>query len=193
MTAAFNLSQLANNLNTSGQLDATDGLTGSVPIANGGTGSNTAAGARSNLGTNDAANITTGTISTARLGSGTANSTTYLRGDQTWATVSGGVTSLNGQTGAITNTDLNAIGSYIIGRPQNATGYQRNSTIAGSSLYSTSSGGYWDSVDALWRSTVNAPFSTNGPSLVNTGTWRAMTAAGQASSLNFSGLWVRIS
>lgn len=38
MTAAFNLSQLANNLNTSGQLDATDGLTGSVPVANGGTG-----------------------------------------------------------------------------------------------------------------------------------------------------------
>lgn len=38
----------------------------------------------------DAANITTGTIATARLGSGTANSSTYLRGDQTWATVSGG-------------------------------------------------------------------------------------------------------
>ena len=38
MTAAFNLSQLANNLNTSGQLDATDGLTGAVPVANGGTG-----------------------------------------------------------------------------------------------------------------------------------------------------------
>lgn len=41
MTAAFNLSQLANNLNTSGQLDATDGLTGAVPVANGGTGSTT--------------------------------------------------------------------------------------------------------------------------------------------------------
>lgn len=41
MTAAFNLSQLANNLNTSGQLDATDGLTGAVPVANGGTGRST--------------------------------------------------------------------------------------------------------------------------------------------------------
>ena len=38
MTQAFNLSQLANNLNTSGQLDATDGLTGAVPVANDGTG-----------------------------------------------------------------------------------------------------------------------------------------------------------
>ena len=37
-----------------------------------------------------AAKITSGTVATARLGSGTANSSTYLRGDQTWATVSGG-------------------------------------------------------------------------------------------------------
>jgi hypothetical protein len=35
MTQAFNLSQLANNLNTAGQLDATDGLSGAVPVANG--------------------------------------------------------------------------------------------------------------------------------------------------------------
>ncbi len=33
-----------------------------------------------------AASITTGTIATARLGSGTANNTTFLRGDNTWAT-----------------------------------------------------------------------------------------------------------
>jgi hypothetical protein len=37
-----------------------------------------------------AADITSGTIATARLGSGTANSTTFLRGDQTWATPAGG-------------------------------------------------------------------------------------------------------
>lgn len=49
MTQAFNLGQLANNLNTSGQLDATDGLVGAVPIANGGTAATTAATARTNL------------------------------------------------------------------------------------------------------------------------------------------------
>ena len=38
MTQAYNLSQLANNLNTSGQLDATDGLVNAVPPTNGGTG-----------------------------------------------------------------------------------------------------------------------------------------------------------
>lgn len=56
MTAAFNLAQLANNLNTSGQLDATDGLTGLVANAN-------------------------------LASSGTASSSTYLRGDRTWQTL----------------------------------------------------------------------------------------------------------
>ena len=37
-----------------------------------------------------ASDLTTGTVPTARLGSGTANSTTFLRGDQTYAAVTGG-------------------------------------------------------------------------------------------------------
>lgn len=38
-----------------------------------------------------ATNIATGLVPTARLGGGTASSSTYLRGDQTWATVTAGV------------------------------------------------------------------------------------------------------
>lgn len=41
MTQAFNLSQLANKVNTSGQLDAATGLSGITPVANGGTGLST--------------------------------------------------------------------------------------------------------------------------------------------------------
>jgi hypothetical protein len=37
----------------------------------------------------NASNIASGTVPTARLASGTANSSTYLRGDSTWASVSG--------------------------------------------------------------------------------------------------------
>ena len=37
-----------------------------------------------------AADLTAGTVATARLGTGAASGTTFLRGDQTWATPSGG-------------------------------------------------------------------------------------------------------
>lgn len=49
-----------------------------------------AIGAAETSHTHAGADITSGTVAAARLGSGTANSTTYLRGDQTWATVAGG-------------------------------------------------------------------------------------------------------
>lgn len=43
MTASFNISQLANKVNTSGQLDASTGLYNQVPEANGGTGASSLA------------------------------------------------------------------------------------------------------------------------------------------------------
>lgn len=74
--------QAASNVSITG--GAISGIT-DLAVADGGTGASTAPDARANLGTNDAANLTTGTVATARLGSGAASSSTFLRGDQTWA------------------------------------------------------------------------------------------------------------
>jgi hypothetical protein len=49
MTQAYNLSQLANNANSSGQLDASVGLFNDVPVANGGTGADNETDAKINL------------------------------------------------------------------------------------------------------------------------------------------------
>lgn len=53
----------------------------------------------------NATNLATGTVPTARLGTGTANTSTFLRGDQTYATAVTSVGSGNGLTGGpITTT-----------------------------------------------------------------------------------------
>lgn len=62
MTQAFNLSQLANNVNTSGQLNAAVGLYNQTPVANGGTG---------------VASVTSGTL---LLGAGTSAMTELTGG-----------------------------------------------------------------------------------------------------------------
>jgi hypothetical protein len=163
----------------------------------------------------NAASITTGTLAVGQGGTGatslTANNVILGNGTSavqvvapgtsgniltsngtTWQSVApagGGVTSLNGQTGAITNTSLYAIGSYIFGRPQNITDYAVNSTIAGSSLYTIP-------IDADWNGSSWVYWGRGGSgtvTLINTGTWRCMSTARTTGSNGMGGLWVRIS
>jgi hypothetical protein len=58
----------------------------------------TFSGSGANLTTLNASNLSSGTVATARLASGTADATTYLRGDQTWASISGGGATLSNDT-----------------------------------------------------------------------------------------------
>jgi hypothetical protein len=76
-------------------LNASNLASGTVPDARFPATLPAASGA--NLTSLNAANISSGTVPTARLASGTANSSTFLRGDQSWATV----TSLPGAQGQV--------------------------------------------------------------------------------------------
>ncbi len=207
MTQAFNLSQLANNLNTSGQLDATDGLTGAVPVANGGTGLTATP-------TNGQIDIGNGTgFSRTTITAGSGISVTNGSGTITIATSGGGgVTSLNGQTGAITNTSVDAIGSYIwcfngssspYPPSNNTAGAYVNtgSTIAGSTLRYVANVASNNSINHNQGGQSPVPWVAGGTAL--SGTWRAMAVNGIFSNFDpcngrayanwYPSLWVRIS
>lgn len=191
MTQAFNLSQFANKLNSSGQTDNT-GLQNSSVTVTAGTGM--AGGGSVALGSS----VTLTNAGVTSIVAGTGISVSGATGAVTVSsTITGGVTSLNGQTGAIVNTDLNAIGSYVYGRPKNATNYSRNATIAGTSLWSYTGGNaQWSQANNLFinGTTGNTGDGSVNAVLVNTGTWRLMNSAfGDGSDAGMAGIWVRIS
>jgi hypothetical protein len=84
MSNAFNLSQLANNVNSSGLLSASAGVTGTLPIANGGTNSTATA-------TNGGVAYGTGTaIAVTAAGTSGYVLTSSGASAPTWAAASGG-------------------------------------------------------------------------------------------------------
>jgi hypothetical protein len=168
MSQAFNLSQFANKVNTSGQASLTTAVTGTLPVANGGTGI-TSAGSNGNVLT--------------------SNGTSWVSS----APPAGGVTSLNGQTGAITNTDYAAIGSYVVGRPPNGTSYAVTNTVAGTSLRTMPTGYAYSTFYGFVIQPGNASNQDANCPLVNTGTWRCVSPAFFLGSSSYAGLWVRIS
>lgn len=91
-----------------------------------------------NTGGIAAARLTSGTVPTARLGSGTASASTYLRGDGTWATVTGGVTSITGTANQITVTGTT---TPVLSLPATITGLTSvTSTTFVGALTGTASG-----------------------------------------------------
>jgi hypothetical protein len=204
MTQAFNLSQLANNLNTAGQLDATDGLVNAVPVANGGTGASTEAAARTNLNVpTRTGGDASGTWGISISGNAATATSATTASSATFATTAGngGVTSVNGSTGAVTvsttpttaqvlnataGASLGAVGTYaFLSRPSySATVINPGDTIAGSNL--RYAGG-------LASGAGLASISGTAPS----GTWRAMGYAnnvfGCCNASEFATLFLRIS
>lgn len=204
MTQAFNLSQLANNLDSSGRLDATDGLVNAVPVANGGTGASSAPAARTNLGlgsiatqNSNAVGITGGSISgitdlaVADGGTGAstaadaranlgAPSTTGAGASGTWGIgISGNAATVTTVTttqvtNATAGITVGAIGTYMLATYSGATARDFGDTALGSEL---------------------RPANTTGNSQgsFQTGTWRCMGNAAGSGSANLTTLWLRIS
>lgn len=116
---------------------------------------------------------------------------------QTTAGITSAVTSLNGQTGAITNTSTNTIGSYIVGGVvSNSYNVSYGATIAGSSIrcaVSQNAGNEsWGLGSAIQ---MNIGYTQANPSL--SGTWRIMSYLKNQDGIDGNGapqgLWVRIS
>jgi len=153
MTQAYNLSQLANKVNTSGQLDASTGLSGTTPIANGGTGGSTQQTALNNIAgavTNgyaligDGTNVSmqpitasgiTGTLGTANGGTG---QTTYTNGQLLIGNSTGNTLTKSTLTAGGGVTITNGAGSITIAATSNAGGATETTTAADVTLTSSS-------------------------------------------------------
>lgn len=85
MTQAYNLSQLANNVNTSGQLNVATGVTGTQSVANGGTGQSTYTDGQLLIG-----NSTGNTLTKATITAGSGITVTNGSGAITIAASGGG-------------------------------------------------------------------------------------------------------
>jgi hypothetical protein len=125
-----------------------------------------------------ASQIGSGTIATARLGSGTANSSSYLRGDQTWASVSAGFTATSTwYTGVAARGSTN---TYVVR-------WSTNSQTVGSGITYSSSAANGDSFTIVETGTyliLTGFYATTGfeallhigDSIVNTIAFDAATA-----------------
>lgn len=165
----FGAINLASSDAVSGALDETNGGTGQSSFTTGdilySSASNTlsklAIGSSGNVltvsggvpawgaGSFDASVITSGTVATARLGSGTPDSTTFLRGDQTYAVPLPPLTS-------------NSIGSQVFAiRPSGVVAF--GTTYAGAGLAPSSSAGNTGagSLSGTWRALGTTPAVTD--------------------------------
>lgn len=152
------------------------------------------------LTTLNASNLTSGTVPTARLGSGTANSTTYLRGDNTWQTISsGGVTSVTGTANEITVTGtttptlsipsaLTFTGKTITGGTFSSPTLTTPALGTPSALVLTNATGSPTGI-SLTKAQLNTIVSDDDPAYVGTANIYSINGAASSPAATYSGTW----
>lgn len=141
--------------------------TGTLYISGGALGT-PSSGDATNLTNLNASNLSTGTVGTARLATGTANSTTYLRGDQTWATVSTTPTTDQVLT-ATAGASVGAVGTYAYLGETGAISTGPGGTRAGSALRYAGT-----PKQNTWTDPNGRTFGAAGGNGTPAGTWRCM-------------------
>jgi hypothetical protein len=115
-------------------------------------------GAAPTVHTHAAADIVSGVIATARLASGTASATTYLRGDQTWATLpAAGITAL---TGDVTASGSGSVAATLATVTQANTGDFRKITIDSKGRVTGNTAVVVSDLTALLGTTRYLPYNT---------------------------------
>jgi hypothetical protein len=121
-----------------------------------------------------ASEITSGTIATERLGSGTASSSTYLRGDQTWETISGGGASALDDlsdvaiTSAVSGNFLRHNGTQFVNTTIQAGDIPSgvDATKIGGGTVSNTEFGYLDGVTSAIQTQLDSKASTSSAPLI---------------------------
>ena len=181
-TARTNLSAAKSGSNS--DITALSGLTTALSVAQGGTGSTTLTANNVLLGN--------GTSALQAVAPSTSGNVLTSNGTTWQSSAPSGVTSLNGQTGAITNTGFNNIGSYVWGALNDST--VGNTTYTSGNTYSAGSG------NQQLQSSYSPPSGSAGVANNLSGTWRYMGGTGTlnvfsacCTPLYFRSLFVRIS
>jgi hypothetical protein len=163
-----------------------------------------AAGVAAATHTHAAADIASGTIATARLGSGTASNATFLRGDQTWATVSGGGVAdadygditVSG-TGAVWTIDPGVVGTSKLGGDITTAGKallddadaaaQRTTLGAAAATHTHAAGDITSGTLAVARGGTNLGTTpSNGQLLIGNGTGYTLATLTQGSNVTIT-------